>query len=80
MKEKKSLHAGELLRSEIEGAEGGEAIAEGGEGHWGAGWREKQVELLLSEAGRLEATLEEEEVGPGGGDGSCLGGRGEGGR
>ena len=47
-------------------------MAEGGEGGLGAGLREKQVQLLLLEAGRLEAALEEEEVGPGGTDGPCL--------
>ena len=47
-------------------------MSEGGEGCRGAGLREKQVQLLLLEAGRLEAALEEEEVGPGGADGSCL--------
>ena len=52
-------------------------MAEGGESGLGAGLREKQVQLLLLEAGRLEAALEEEEVGPGGADGFCLAGDGK---
>ena len=48
-------------------------MSEGGKGCRGAGLREKQVQLLLLEAGRLQAALEEEEMGPGGADGSCLG-------
>ena len=47
-------------------------MAEGGEGCRGAGSRKKQVQLLLLEAGRLEAALEEEDVWPRGADGSCL--------
>ena len=48
-------------------------MTEGCKSGLGARSREKQVQLLLLlEAGRLEAALEEEEVGPGGADGSCL--------
>ena len=77
LEEKESLDAGQLLRGEVEGAEGGEAVAEGGESGLGAGLREKQVQLLLLEAGRLQAALEEEEVGPGEADSPCLAGDGK---
>ena len=65
MEEKEGFDTGQLLRGEVEGAEGGEAVAEGGESGRGAGLREEQVELLFLEAGRLKAALEEEEVWPG---------------
>ena len=72
LEEKEGFDTGQLLGGEVEGAEGGEAVAEGGESGRGAGLREEQVELLLLEAGRLEAALEEEDVGPGRANGSCL--------
>ena len=72
LEEKEGFDTGQLLGGEVEGAEGGEAVAEGGESSRGAGLREEQVELLLLEAGRLEAALKEEEVWPGGADSSCL--------
>ena len=47
-------------------------MLEGGEGGGGAGGGEEQVQVLLLEAGALDAALEEEEMGPRVGDGSRL--------
>ena len=74
LEEQEGFDARQLISGEVEGAKGGKAVTEGGKSSRGAALREKQVQFLLLEAGRLEAALQEEEVWPRGADGSCLAG------